>query len=332
MKKLYFINLWDEALTKRGLFYLEKKGYSVAGNWLTSKYYKSLKDFNPDFIIYAPTSDKETINQIMSFKKPFLIWVLYPDQNVGWDYNKKIYLKRKQAYMVKLINHSVKKSSIVVNSNFTSGLIKDTYKIGDDNIKAIYPGIDTKGIYKYKRRKKSKPLSVLWNHKWRTDKGFLDALKIVYKLSKKYPFVKFTMGSKERWGECPNLRLMKSEYKKFRSNLKGIENISFIKTFRLQEDYWDFLSKYDLSFSVSHHESFGLGMLESSLLHATVVPNNEVYPELYKKFISEDVEKDLDLLIRNKSEINELRYQRKRISLKFDIIKTLKKLLKEIEI
>ncbi len=275
MKSVYFANIWPQIITERGFKLFEKLGYSISGNWLCDS-----MDFNNSFRILYPYANFD--NALIIDKEQNRLWkkvisyILFPDSCVGWDCDK-------NKYLLKINNNflsSIEKSrAIISHSNYSLNLIQKTY--GDISANIVPLGIDTNSIRSFPK-KRSKTLKVLWNNMWRSDKGTIEAFRIIKSLAQKYPEVDFLICQSETWGTNSNSSAYKLLCQPQLRSLHNLQNVEFISRLKKQTEYWELLRQVDIGFSTSFHEGFGLSMMEQEAAEiACVVPNEEVYPELH---------------------------------------------------
>lgn len=285
--KIYLANIWDEILSEHGLEILEKK-YIIGGNWLTKKRHYKIDDFKSHLIIYAPSDATNACVLPLSIfeNTPVIVWVLFPDCVIGWDFKKNDF---KYKLSPKLIKQFRKAHILLSNSIYTKSILERSLSL---NFKIIncYLGIDFVSIQNAKSRvskKRKFSINILWNHMWRLDKNFQGALSIISILAQKYKNVGFYIGRKERWADSrysPNW--LKKRYADFLNMIKrkAMKNIFFVKTLPVR-DYWTFLFSMDIGFSVSYQETFGLSALEQTAAGlACVFPDEIVYREIFKGY------------------------------------------------
>ena len=121
---------------------------------------------------------------------------------------------------------------------------------------------------------------------WRSDKGVLEALNVINQLSPRYPNVEFWIGREESWGGNPDVNFIKQHTQPILVQLRSKDNVFFQPSFKSGRaiDYWRFLTRFDIGFSVSPQEGFGLSMLEQAAAGiACVLPPREAYPEIHSE-------------------------------------------------
>lgn len=283
MKKIYFANIWTELVSIQFLELLEIRGYFASGNWFAGKYHSPLISPETDLVVYAPSYPSGSL--VLTPKNlvgiPTIFWAMFPDYLAGWDFQKNIYAMRSQKEVNILLSRF---SGQYAASKYVANLMEKTYRI---KCEVLYSGIPIKELARYRKTEWSEKPTVLWNHMWRLDKGFPEVLKIISLLAKKYPQNQFVIARKYRWGDDKHSPLwMKENFNKFLSEKP--QNVFFQENYNpgadknIQKSYWQFLASADIGFSCSHHEGFGVSMLEQAALGlACVVPNKEVYPEIY---------------------------------------------------
>lgn len=282
MKKIYFANIWTELVSVQFLKLLETRGYFASGNWFAGKYYSPLISSETDLVVYAPSDPSGSLvltpKNLVSI--PTIFWAMFPDYLAGWDFQKNVYTIRPQEEVNILLPRF---SGLYAASKYVANLMEKTYKI---KCEVLYPGVPIKELAKCRKTERPERPTVLWNHMWRLDKGFPEALKIVDSLAKKHSNNRFIIGRKYRWGDAGHSpQWLKEVFNKFLSEKP--DNVLFEENYtgvdkNIQKSYWQFLASADIGFSCSHHEGFGISMLEQAALGlACIVPNKEVYPEIY---------------------------------------------------
>ena len=287
--RIYLVNVDPWVLPERAWQLIAQRGHQVAGNWADSPYRQGLEEFSPDVIVYAPHRQKEALawrDAALSLplevvkEVPTILWALYPDYLTGWDHGKN---DHDHGFLEPVLRMLPYLRVALANSGFTKKLLET--RAPGSTFEVCYLGIDTKAIGRSigGRQRGHRPRSVLWQHRWAIDKNFQDALEIVLELAPKHPEVTFYLGRKENWDEAfwaP--QWLKDLYHARRPELERMSNIRYGQHFATQEHYWDFLSDVDIAFSSSHHETFGIAILEQAYAGAAcVVPNRAVYPEVH---------------------------------------------------
>lgn len=336
--KVYFVNIWDELMSERGLRLLEQRCI-LRGNWLSGRRWSSLGVFKPDIIIYAPTSSEKGLNLPPEYLKttPTILWILYPDYILGWNFKKQQF----KYHIPNNLKQQFKAAKLLLtNSLYTKQNLEKILPYSVFNFKNCYLGIDTKGIRSFSKQNpwSHNNLSVLWNHMWRIDKNFHGALEIIKNLAAKYKNVNFYIGRKEQWGNkkySPPWLIKK--YKKIRKWIlkNSVNNIFFVKTMS-HINYFKFLNKMDIAFSVSYQETFGISMLEQAAAGlACIVPNKLVYPEIFKNYpglvARTNIIQEIKSVIENPSKMIQFQLNTSLLAESFDIEKTINQLLKFIE-
>ncbi|MDO8657186.1 MAG: glycosyltransferase [Candidatus Levybacteria bacterium] len=301
MITVFLEDVWEEIISKRGFMLFKQKGITFEGNLFKNRAinYNKLKKID---LIVATNPSLSILSWAQKHHIPVIFYALFPDLITEWNYKKNTYREGLTNGFEKKVR---KVHRILVNSCFTKELLESRFKFVIDQ-DVCYLGIDSRSISNRNQYFLKKPgkQSILWNHMWRKDKGFIPALSIILKLAEKYSNIDFYIGRKENWGG-KDLYELKEFYKEFMHQIKEkkIKNIIFSKKFYKQEDYWNFLRSMDISFTCSYHETFGISMLEQAAVGiACVVPNVEVYPEIHKGalLVSPDkIIEGVEKLIRN---------------------------------
>ncbi len=308
-KTLYIANAWGSLVTETAYKYFESLGWQIDGNWLNRK------DISPlhRIILAAPAYfDGAVIIYPKNFPSSRIFaHLLYPDELVGWDFQTQKYKMEKQREFVQLLEES----PIFSSSNFTLDLVLSTYGgLVNQERYITYLPVEFHKINRLRAetstREKESTTRVLWNHMWRSDKGFIQALEIIDQLSSRYPQVEFWIGRDGSWGGNPDVDFIKRQAQKILLQLRSKENVFFQPSFRSSKaiDYWRFLTQFDIGFSVSPQEGFGLSMLEqASAGIACVLPPREAYPEIHPQgLITENIAEGISDLIENPSKRKEI--------------------------
>jgi glycosyltransferase involved in cell wall biosynthesis len=322
-RRIYLANFWSEIITKRGFQLLKQKGFEIGGNWIDG----SLPRSNNIIILGLSKTEQDLLEKLKEFpKKSIFPYLMYPDQLVGWDNHKKSYkLESNKKFRYFLTDWP---NIILSHSEFTVNMVKKTYP-DINKVKTIYFPISSQEKKIEKQR-----IRVLWNHMWRSDKGVVKAFNLVDYLSNKYKDVEFYIGRKNRWGDKKDSRKVKEQLSSVIKDLENRSNVKFFKTIKDHQEYLKFLNKFDIGFSCSYHEGFGLSMLEQAAAGvACVVPKREVYPEVIPgallvkdEFIGESIER----LIQNSSLRNRISQSCRKSASKFKPDKWVNKLTEVI--
>ena len=135
-------------------------------------------------------------------------------------------------------------------------------------------------LHDYSNRKntrdQSKPLHILWPHRWEHDKNPLPFFQVLFKLKEEtdHKFQISILG--EKFEEIPPI------FDEAKVKLsKEILHFGWVEN---KEEYFEILSEADVVISTTNHEFFGVAMLEAASCGCLpLVPNRLVYPELYPK-------------------------------------------------
>ena len=288
--RVYLVNVDRWILPDRALQLMAQRGHQVAGNWLEAPYCQGLDRFAPDVIVYAPHRQKDptplrripatTLQRDVVKKVPTILWGLYPDYLTGWDHARNNHSDQFLEPVRELLPYF---RTTLANSRFSKSLLEA--RVPGFTFEVCYLCIDTAGIGERAngRQQSERARSVLWHHRWATDKNLPGALETVLQLAPKYREVTFYLGRKEDWDEdfwVP--QWLKELYAARSSELERLRNVRFTPRFATQGEYWDFLAGMDIAFSCSYHETFGIAMLEQACAGAAcVVPNRAAYPEVH---------------------------------------------------
>lgn len=332
-KTLYIANAWRSLVTETAHSQLEKQGWEIDGNWLNGK------DLSPvhKVILAAPAYfDGAVIVYPRDFPSSRIFaHLLYPDELVGWDFQLQRYTREKQSRFVPLLEES----PILSHSNFTLDLAVSTYGVLLNQERSVtHLPIEFTKIQNTKTDfltdKRETVTRVLWNHMWRSDKGITDALSVINELSTRYPSVEFWIGREESWGGNPDVDFIKQQSQQVLHQLRGRNNVFFQPGFKSSKaiDYWRFLTQFDIGFSVSHQEGFGLSMLEQAAAGiACVLPPKEAYPEIHPEgLLTENVAEGISELIENPSRRREIAQKGTENASKFSAEDWAERILKKI--
>ena len=125
-----------------------------------------------------------------------------------------------------------------------------------------------------------KPLHILWNHRWEHDKNPRGFFETICRLVDEAGVLLHISVVGESFGEIPAIfdeykRMFELEY----SERLRIENWGYVES---KDSYFHILRDADIVVSTSHHEFFGVSVLEAVLYDCfPLVPNRLVYPEIY---------------------------------------------------
>ncbi len=287
--RVYLVNVDYGVLPKRAWQLMTQQGIQVTGNWSDPPYKQELVEFAPDVIVYAPHRQKAALSwrdaalnlPLELVKKvPTILWALYPDYLTGWDHERNEHAKGPLEPVQHMLPYF---RASLANSRFTKELLKA--RAPGFTPAVCYPAIDTAGIdHRVALRQRGpRAHTVLWQHRWATDKNLPGALEIVLELAPKHPDVTFYLGRKENWDEAFwSPQWLKDLYAAKSPELEPLSNVRYSRHFPTREEYWDFISSVDIAFSCSYHETFGIAMLEQAYAGAAcVVPNSVAYPEVH---------------------------------------------------
>ena len=280
--RVYLANVESWTFPNRGSEMLCQKGFEVGGNWLDPPFRRQLEDFSADVVVYAPHRrvDAVMLDKQDVLRVPTLLWALYPDYLTGWDREKNVHMDGFLESVADIMPYFRRHA---VNSFFTKRLLEE--RIEGFQFEVCFLGLDLEAIDRCRRgkRRERSSLTVLWQHRWRTDKNLRGALDIIEALAAKHRDVAFLVGRNEDWDEPfwvpPSL---KDYFARALPRLARLGNVHFLSRFTAQVEYWRLLSEVDIAFSCSYHETFGIAMLEAAYAGAAcVVPNTVAYPEIH---------------------------------------------------
>jgi glycosyltransferase involved in cell wall biosynthesis len=326
--RIYLANMYTDIFSQRGIETMEKASLEISGNLLSGRYNQNLKSFNPDLIVYSPTpEDAESgfWEEIRKGQYPFILFSMFLDRDIGWNESEG-YRYKPHKHFSEPLQSGKRIGQIFAASNHGAETILKTYKLSPNEVSFCYLGIDYYGINQIvKPKKENSRLSILWQHMWRTDKGFRQALDIVEQLSKKYPDTLFVINEKDSWrGNVEAISLLKKYFESFTNRTNNQKNIIFNNRFGSRYGYYSSMTTHDISFCTARIENFGLGMMEQSAAGiATIVPSEACYPEMYIKHICDldKIESFIEVLIANPHLRQEVAKQRKEVAESFDVEK-----------
>lgn len=325
--RLYLGNQYPNLYSPRGLRILEEQGFVLGGNILGDPYQRDLVEFKPDIVIFSPTPEDETTgiwHEIDQKKYPFIIFSHFLDRDTGWN-EQEGYRYKKHPHFLEPLNSSQRIGPVFAASRFGTKLLTKTYELEAHEVDFNYIGIDFTGIRKTVTgsTRSSSEISVLWDHMWRDNKGFAQALDIINDLSNRYPNVIFTINQLESWrGSDVVIRQLKEKYEHFKQLTKDRNNIVFHPRFSSREEYYQFLTCHDISFCLAQIENFGAGMMEQSAAGiATSVPETGCYPEQYTQYVYpiDEVGHFVESLIQDPDLVAQVANQRLRVASSFDV-------------
>ncbi len=332
--RLYLVNIDVWTFPHRGTEVLRDKGFEVGGNWSDPPFHRRLEEFSPDVVVYAPHRrvDALALHKEDILRTPTILWALYPDYLTGWDREKNVHERGFLESVTVLMPYFRKH---LTQSLFTKRLLEQ--RVDGYQFDVCFLGLDLEGIDRYRceSRAPRSQLTVLWQHRWRTDKNLQGALDVVESLATRHRDVKFIVGRKEDWDEpfwAP--QSLKDYYADAATRLNRLGNVQFISRFETQVDYWRFLSEIDIAFSCSYHETFGIAMLEKACAGvACVVPNTVAYPEIHSGAVlvpHSQVASAVDRLIREPEFRAEVARRCRENARKYDVSVTVDKLAEVI--
>jgi glycosyltransferase involved in cell wall biosynthesis len=328
--RVYLANIESWTFPNRGSENLCENGFEVGGNWLEPPFHRQLEEFSPDVVVYAPHRrvDAVVLHREDVLRTPMLLWALYPDYLTGWDREKNLHMDGFLEPVADIMPYCRRHA---VSSLFSRRLLEE--RIGGFQFDVCFLGLDLVGIDRCRQEKRTEHpgLTVLWQHRWRTDKNLRGALGIIETLAAQHRDVTFLIGRKEDWDEPfwvpPSLR---DYYAEALPRLSRLGNVQYLSRFSTQVDYWRLLSEVDIAFSCSYHETFGIAMLEAAYAGAAcVVPNTVAYPEIHSGALLVDhsqIGSALDRLIQEPRFRAEVAQRCRQNAKKYDVSTTAEKL------
>jgi glycosyltransferase involved in cell wall biosynthesis len=340
--KIYIANVDQSVLPERAWALIEARGHEIAGNWAASPRRKGVQEAAPDVIVYAPHRQKEdlawrnaaiTLPLTIIKDVPTILWALYPDYLTGWDHDRNDH----GPGFVEPVRRSLPFfRSTLTNSLFSKALLEA--RAPGTNFEVCYLCIDTKAIDEagWRENRPAPGRSVLWQHRWATDKNLQGALEILLDLGPKYPDVTFYLGRKENWDEAIWVpQWLRDLYADQAREIDQLQNIHYSDYFQTQEEYWRFISGIEISFSCSYHETFGIAMLEQAYAGAAcVVPNRAAYPEVHAGALitlRDQVGQGIESLLQKPARRTEVAASGKANAARFSVEATVETLLQLVE-
>ena len=299
--RLYLANIESWTFPNTGSETLSESGFEVAGNWLDPPFSQPLEKFSPEVVVYAPHRrlDALVLERQDLLRTPTILWALYPDYLTGWDREKNEHMDGFLESVGGLMPYF---RGYVAQSEFTKSLLEE--RIDGYEFDVCFLGLDLEGMDRCRSENGAahSNLTLLWHHRWSTDKNLQGALDIIERLATKHRDVTFVVGRKEDWDEpfwVP--QSLRDYYAMAVTRLGRLGNIHFKSRFDTQSDYWRFLSHVDIAFSCSYHETFGIALLEAAYAGvACVAPKTLAYPEIHSGAVLVDhaqIESALEQLI-----------------------------------
>jgi glycosyltransferase involved in cell wall biosynthesis len=340
--KIYLANIDHWTLPERAWRVMTQRSHQVAGNWSALPYRENLHEFAPDVIVYAPHRQKKalswrdaalTLSPQLVRDVPTILWALYPDYLTGWDHVRN---EHDSGFLdpVRQILPYVR--ATLTNSRFSKELLEA--RAPDFTFEVCYLCIDTKAIDETRDKGQRNRLSrsVLWQHRWATDKNFQGALEILLELAPRHPDVTFYLGRKENWDEAFWAPHWLKDLYAFRAReLEHLPNVRYSPYFETQQEYWNFLAGIDIAFSCSYHETFGIAMLEQAYAGAAcVVPDRVAYPEVHAGTLvvsPAEVERGIETLLRKPDRCAQVASSSKANAAQYSVERTEKRLLSFVE-
>ena len=321
--RLYLANIESWTFPNTGSETLSESGFEVAGNWLDPPFSQPLEKFSPEVVVYAPHRrlDALVLERQDLLRTPTILWALYPDYLTGWDREKNEhmdgFLESVGAFMPYFRGY-------VAASEFTKSLLEE--RIDGYEFDVCFLGLDLEGMDRCRSENGASHsnLTLLWHHRWRTDKNLQGALDIIERLATKHRDVTFVVGRKEDWDEpfwVP--QSLRDYYAMAVTRLGRLGNIHFKSRFDTQSDYWRFLSHIDIAFSCSYHETFGIALLEAAYAGvACVAPKTVAYPEIHSGAVLVDhaqIESALEQLIQDSEFRSQVAHRCRLNAKKYDV-------------
>ncbi len=198
--RVYLANVDSWTFPNRGSDRLHLRGLEVGGNWLAPPFQYQLEEFAADVVIYAPHRrvDALVLRKEDVLRVPTLLWALYPDYLTGWDRKRNVHMDGFLESVAEIMPYFPRHA---VNSFFTKQLLEE--RIAGYQFEVCCLGLDLETIDSCRKEKRTESFrpTVLWQHRWRTDKNLRGALVIIEARAGKYRDVSFLIGRYEDWDE-----------------------------------------------------------------------------------------------------------------------------------
>lgn len=279
---LYLANMWDGLLGERGLRLLAAAFGGVSGNWLASPR-NAARPSSGSYVLLAPSTMDSAVTPAAAADAAAVLagWVLFPDQVIGWDWQRQRYRHVVAPVLADTLAHA---RVVATNSAYT---VTNLRRAGVAGHLAVLPlGVDSDGIRAMsdtRPKGDGKDVHVLWAHMWRSQKDPETALRVAAAVLKRDPNVRMTVGRSKSWlNEQHSPMDFRRRVTVLADRLRraGGSRVRFVDHFATQRDYWRMLSEVDISYSCPLEESFGVAMLEHAAAGAACVcPNMLCYPE-----------------------------------------------------
>jgi glycosyltransferase involved in cell wall biosynthesis len=339
--ELYIANVEAGVLPERGWALLRERGHEVWGNWAPAPFRRQLDEVRPDAIVYAPHGQRtdlpwrraalELAEETMA-RAPTVLWALYPDYLTGWDHER----QQHQDGFAEPVRRALPLfRALLANSEYTQALL--AARAPRFAFEVCYPGIDTQGIDAARgARERERARTVLWHHRWSTDKNLLQALGIIEQLALRFPEVECVVGHHERWDDGYwSPRWLRDAYAPIAERLRVLPNVRTVAFWEDVRSYWRFLGGVDVAFSCSFHESFGIGMLEQAYAGAAcVVPARLAYPEVHGGALvvaDDEIEPALARLIAEPAALRRVAASSRAAAAAYPLERTVAELLRYVE-
>jgi len=249
-------------------------------------------DSGIDFTHIMATSliDLALLKSIISPKLPKCRYTIYFHENqlcYPWSQNDNDPTERKDLHYGFInFTSALVADEVVFNSNYNKNSFFNALKpflkaFPDENLdgsigeiinksKVIYPGFEPVSIV---RKVHNDIPVILWNHRWEYDKNPDEFFKALFKLHDKGVKFKLAVAGEERVRSPEIFAIAKNKLK---------NEIILWGYLESREQYCELLSRCDLLPVTSHHEFFGISVLEAASAGVIpLLPERLSYPELF---------------------------------------------------
>ncbi len=170
----------------------------------------------------------------------------------------------------------------------------------EEKSRILFPGLDYSTIDRAQKRNESDTPTIVWNHRWEHDKNPETFFNALYALQERgIPFQLIVLGQ--------SFKSQPPCFKEAEKRLQAeIRHFGFAQS---RKEYAALLRQGDIVVSTSHHEFFGISIIEAVRSGCRpLVPNRLSYPELFdRKYLYSDdcLASSLEKLLLKKEKLGE---------------------------